>query len=133
MTLSGKTLRSSVLVLALAIPVAAAACSRSEASAEQSNPALGGKVDGKRAKQLVAEGAVLVDVRSPDEFAGGHAPGAINIPVQELEKRHSELPEGKAVVTYCAAGVRSKRAADKLRKLGHTVHDLGSLSDWPKD
>ncbi len=133
MTRSATTLRSSALLMALALPAALPACSRSEAAAEKGNPALGGKVDGRRAKQLVAEGAVLLDVRSPGEFAGGHAPGAINIPVHELDTRHSELPEGKAVVTYCAAGVRSKRAADKLRKLGHTVHDLGSLSDWPED
>ena len=125
--------RSSVLLLALAMPAILPSCSRSDAVEEKGNPALGGKVDGQRAKQLVAEGAVLLDVRSPAEFAGGHAPGAINIPVYELGKRKSELPAGKAIVTYCAAGVRSKRAARMLRKDGRTVHDLGSLSDWPAD
>jgi rhodanese-related sulfurtransferase len=94
---------------------------------------LGGKVDGARAKQLAAEGAVLLDVRSPGEFAAGHAAGAINIPVDELAARKAELPAGKDVITYCAAGVRSARAASMLRSDGRTVHDLGSISAWPNE
>ena len=123
-----------LLLLALAMPAALAACSRTDAASEQAtDPKLGGKVDGARAKQLVAEGAVLLDVRSPSEYAGGHAPGAVNIPVDELADRKAELPAGKPIVTYCSAGVRSARAAGMLRSDGRTVHDLGVLSAYPKD
>ncbi|MBI3201601.1 MAG: rhodanese-like domain-containing protein [Polyangiaceae bacterium] len=92
----------------------------------------GGRVDGTRAKQLVAEGATLLDVRSPSEFAEGHAPGAKNIPVDEVAARAGELDKSKPVVTYCAVGARSRVAAASLRASGFTVHDLGSLSAWPR-
>lgn len=125
--------RLGILVVALTGGTFLNACSRADASQETANPALGGKVDGAKAKQLVGEGALLLDVRSPGEFAGGHAPGAINIPIDDLSTRKSELPAGKPVITYCTAGVRSARAARMLRNDGRTVHDLGSLSAWPKD
>ena len=91
----------------------------------------GSPADGARAKQLVAEGATLLDVRTPGEFGGSHLPGAKNIPVDELEARVAELDTSRPVVTYCAAGVRSARAASLLRTKGFTVHDLGTASAWP--
>jgi phage shock protein E len=89
--------------------------------------------DGARAKQLVAEGATLLDVRTPGEFGGSHLPGAKNIPVDELEARVAELDKARPVVTYCAAGVRSARAASLLRTQGFAVHDLGTASAWPSN
>lgn len=94
--------------------------------------AAGGRVDGARAKQLVAEGATLLDVRSAAEFAEGHAPGARNIPVGEVGARVAELDKSKPVVTYCAVGARSRQAAAELRERGFTVYDMGSLSAWPR-
>ena len=84
------------------------------------------------ARNLVAEGARLLDVRSPEEFAGGHLPGAIHIPVDELQARIYELePRDAGVVVYCRSGRRSARAAELLRTSGFdAVHDLGSMSDW---
>jgi rhodanese-related sulfurtransferase len=63
--------------------------------------------------------AVIVDVRAPDEFAAGHVAGAINIPLDALEERAAELPQGAAIVTVCGkGGGRSERAAEQLRASG---------------
>lgn len=92
----------------------------------------GGDVASAEARQLVHDGARLVDVRTPDEFAAGHIPGAINIPVQQLDARMSELqPKDAAVVVYCRSGHRSGNAARLLKSAGFlAVHDLGPMSRW---
>ncbi len=92
----------------------------------------GGDVASVDARRLVQEGARLVDVRSPEEFAAGHLPGAINLPVQELDRRLQELlPKDQPVVLYCRSGNRSGRAAGMLKKAGYErVHDLGAMSSW---
>lgn len=87
-------------------------------------------VDGARARALVAAGALLVDVRTPAEFDEGHVEGAVNIPVQELATRLSEVPRDKEVVVYCRSGGRSANATDILAEAGYTVHDLGPMSAW---
>jgi phage shock protein E len=94
--------------------------------------AAGPLVGGGAAKRLVAEGAALVDVRSPGEFAAGHIDGAVNIPVQDLSSRMREIPKDRPVVLYCASGMRSGAAARLLRSAGRTdVHNLGGISRWP--
>jgi rhodanese-related sulfurtransferase len=92
----------------------------------------GREVQGPEARQLVAAGARLLDVRSPEEFNGGHLPGAINIPVQQLEGRTGEVgPPDHDVVVYCRSGHRSTRAAELLRERGFTkVHNLGPMTAW---
>jgi rhodanese-related sulfurtransferase len=91
-----------------------------------------GKVDPARARALVEQGARLVDVRSPGEFAGGHLPGALNIPVGEVGARHGELGDRtRPVVVYCASGMRSASAASALKGLGFSqVYDLGAMARW---
>lgn len=91
-----------------------------------------GKTSSLDARALVAKGARLVDVRSPGEFAGGHIPGAVNIPVDQIDRRAGEIgPKEAGVVVYCASGMRSASAAGTLRKLGFTpVADLGAMSRW---
>jgi phage shock protein E len=90
-----------------------------------------GKVSPARARQLVAEGAVLVDVRSPGEFAGGHLPGALNVPVSDVRRQAAALVEqGKPIVVYCASGMRSASAAATLKAAGAQVFDLGAMSRW---
>lgn len=92
----------------------------------------GGDVSGDAARKLVEGGARLVDVRTPEEFAGGHLPGALNIPVQQLDQRMGELaPKDRALVVYCRSGHRSGQAAGMLKGAGFTaVHDLGPMSRW---
>ncbi|MET0793812.1 MAG: rhodanese-like domain-containing protein [Polyangiaceae bacterium] len=84
------------------------------------------------ARQLVSAGARLVDVRTPLEFAAGHLVGAVNIPLQQLANRLSELqPKAAAVVVYCRSGQRSGNAARMLKSAGFgAVHDLGPMSRW---
>lgn len=92
----------------------------------------GGDVTSQQARQLVEAGARLVDVRTPAEFAAGHIPGAVNIPLQQLDSRLSELePKEQAVVLYCRSGNRSGTAARLLKSAGFAaVHDLGPMSRW---
>ncbi len=59
-----------------------------------------------------------MDVRSPGEFAGGHAEGSVNIPLQELEQRIKELDPSRWVIVCCASGTRSAMARRRLRARG---------------
>ncbi len=91
-------------------------------------------ITGEAAHELVAkQGAFLLDVRTPGEFAGGHVEGATNVPVQELEAKLASLPAKKDqdVVVYCHSGRRSAQAVELLKQAGFTkLHDLGSMSNW---
>jgi rhodanese-related sulfurtransferase len=77
-------------------------------------------------------GAVVLDVRSAEEFATGHLPNARNIPLADLEKRAGELPAGKPVLVCCATGNTSSKASALLRRDGRTeVFSLaGGLQGW---
>jgi rhodanese-related sulfurtransferase len=87
---------------------------------------------GRTARELVARGAVLLDVRTPDEYRGEHVPRAINVPLQELQARLHEVgPKERPVVVYCRSGKRSAEASRLLRENGfHVVHDLGAMVEW---
>ena len=92
----------------------------------------GREIQGGEARKLVAAGARLVDVRSPEEYARGHLPGAVNIPVQELDRRLADAgPVDHELIVYCRSGHRSSRAAQILREHGFTkVHNLGPMTAW---
>ena len=87
---------------------------------------------GDEARRRVEAGATLVDVRSPEEFAEGHLPGAVNIPVGELAQLLGELgPTSTPVVVYCRSGARSSRAERLLKEQGfQDVFNLGPMSAW---
>lgn len=72
----------------------------------------------RRVPELKREGAQLVDVRSPGEFAGGHAPDSVNIPLHEIDTRAKELDADRWVIVACASGTRSAMARRKLLGLG---------------
>ena len=86
----------------------------------------------KDAHQAVASGARLVDVRTAEEYAGGHVEGAINIPVAQVASRLAEIgPPTTPVVVYCRSGARSAAAAQTLRAAGYDqVLDLGAMGNW---
>jgi len=90
------------------------------------------RISGTEAKRLVAAGAQLVDVRSPEEFAEEHIPGAQNIPVNELDGKLASLSKDKPVVVYCQAGGRATVAAQHLSAAGFQVHNLGGIAAWDK-
>ncbi len=78
---------------------------------------------------------VLIDVRTPEEFRGelGHLPGALLIPLQDLEGRLPELEQyrGRKIVAYCRSGRRSGNAAGFLTERGFTVVNLeGGIVRW---
>ncbi|MBD3610400.1 MAG: rhodanese-like domain-containing protein [Gammaproteobacteria bacterium] len=83
------------------------------------------------ARQLVSQGAQLVDVRSPSEHAMGAAPGAMNIPVQVLGGYMGNLNPEQPVIVYCASGGRSAMAASMLKSAGFAnVRDLGGVNNY---
>ncbi len=82
--------------------------------------------------QWVDEGALLVDVRTPEEYAAGHLPGAVNIPLDQLPKRLEELgkPGEQTIVVYCRSGNRSGQALGWLNRQGYDqVHYGGGLEE----
>ena len=91
-------------------------------------------VTGAEALALVNDASAhILDVRTPREVVGGYAEGASLIPVNELETRAHELPrDGKPLIIYCAAGVRSAAACDYLSSLGHDgLYNLaGGFAAW---
>jgi rhodanese-related sulfurtransferase len=68
--------------------------------------------------------ATLVDVRQPAEFATGHLPEAVNIPLDSIESNCGAIPKDRKVVTICAHGVRSVKAAQALAKKGYDVASI---------
>lgn len=72
----------------------------------------------RRLPALLAQGAQVVDVRSKGEFAAGHAPGSVNIPLGEIGARARELDPSRWVIVCCASGTRSAVAKLRLRSLG---------------
>jgi rhodanese-related sulfurtransferase len=78
--------------------------------------------------QLIAEGAIILDVRSGGEFAGGHIEGSVNIPVNRLAENLNKLkPKNKSIITCCASGIRSATAKSILESNGYlNVHNGGS-------
>ncbi|MGL5206041.1 MAG: rhodanese-like domain-containing protein [Acidaminococcaceae bacterium] len=79
------------------------------------------------------EKLIIVDVRTKEEYDGGHIPNSLLIPHDEMEARASALLPDKnvAIIVYCRSGRRSEIAAKSLIKLGYTnVADMGAISDW---
>lgn len=74
---------------------------------------------------------LLIDVRTPDEFDSGYIDGAINIPVDQIANRLSEIPSDIPVIVYCQSGNRSATAARTLVENGYEqVYDLGGIIAW---
>ena len=79
---------------------------------------------------------IIVDARTPEEFAEGHIPGAILIPEYEIaERAESELKDKKQLIlVYCRSGRRSKIASQTLAELGYTnVKEFGGIIEWAYD
>lgn len=72
----------------------------------------------KGIEELLAEGAVIIDVRSTMEYAGGHLSNSINIPLDQLQSKLSKLDKSKPVITCCASGMRSGSAKRILKSNG---------------
>ena len=81
-------------------------------------------------RQLVADGATILDVRTQDEYRTGHIQGSINIPVQSLTAANiARLSKNKPIITCCASGMRSASAKNILISQGFTeVYNGGGWS-----
>jgi len=90
------------------------------------------KLDAAAYMKLRNNEHVLVDVRTPSEWASGHAPKALHIPVGDISRRMREIPEGKPVVVVCASGNRSAMAATALAKNGFdpVYNFAGGMGAW---
>ena len=79
-------------------------------------------------------GYIILDVRTPEEFADKHIPGAVNIPNETIGTEEiPELPDkDQLILVYCRSGNRSKQASEKLATLGYTnVVEFGGINSWP--
>ncbi|GIV55366.1 MAG: sulfurtransferase [Candidatus Kapaibacterium sp.] len=86
-----------------------------------------GIVSADEAKQLLAKGALLVDVRTPGEFAAGHVRGSRNIPLDQLPRHLDSLKKSnKPVIFVCASGNRSGRATAMAKQTGIEAYNAGS-------
>ncbi|MEG3146515.1 rhodanese-like domain-containing protein [Sphingomonas sp. RT2P30] len=83
-------------------------------------------------EMLDRDAAMVVDVREPDEFAAGHIPGAVNLPLSRFDPALLPESEGKLLVLNCAAGRRSAMALAQCAKAGASVdtHLNGGFSAW---
>lgn len=84
--------------------------------------------------KMVSEGVTVIDVRTDAEYASGHVPGALHVPLSDLTPDHKVLavmPKDEPVYFVCASGGRSARASDMAAKAGwHAVNVLGGTSAW---
>lgn len=129
----------SLVVLAVALagcsretpPAPTTSNSGQSASLPDRDPAL--------ARKLVGEGAVLLDVRTVEEYSDRHLDKAVNVPIDKLNAQMSEIEKltsgdkSKPIVVYCQAGGRAGRAKAALTAAGYTqVTNLGGIDDWDK-
>lgn len=88
-------------------------------------------------KEIKADSVQLLDVRTPQEYAGGHIDGALNINVQSDDFQRmveNELSKDSTILVYCRSGRRSMDAAQILTNLGYKVVNLkGGIIEWKED
>ena len=80
-------------------------------------------------------GARLIDVRTAGEYAGGHIPGAVNVPLQQIGAIASEVPDKSTpLFVYCMSGARSQQAVGALKQMGYTdARNIGGIGSWRGD
>jgi phage shock protein E len=97
-------------------------------------PLLQPRMDEKALAALLANvdaKALLLDVRTAEEYAAGHIPGAILFPYDELAAKFREGDKGRPIVVYCRSGRRSAIARETLLGMGYTnVSDFGAYTNW---
>ncbi|MBK6391097.1 MAG: rhodanese-like domain-containing protein [Saprospiraceae bacterium] len=71
-------------------------------------------------KSIIAQGAMLVDVRNPDEYKSGHVKGSVNIPLDQISQRLDRFKNKNTIVVFCRSGARSKMAQSILKSNGVT-------------
>lgn len=88
-------------------------------------------VTATQAMALVEQGAVIVDVRRERDWRRNRIPGAVHIPLDQLEDRAVELPDDRMLITFCTGGLLSTGAANLLAELGFEAANMArGLIDW---
>ena len=88
-------------------------------------------VSGAQAREMVRDGAQLIDVRESSEWNAGHAPQAAHIPSGQVESRLNRLKKDKEIVVVCRSGSRSRAVTKQLRAQGYEAFPLqGGLRSW---
>lgn len=87
-------------------------------------------IDTNKAVDIINNGAVLIDVRTTDEFNREHITNAVNIPLEQIDTIGYD--KDTTIIVYCQTGIRSKEAVEKLSNMGYTnLYDLdGGLLNW---
>jgi phage shock protein E len=86
--------------------------------------------DNSKLKELIKDGAFLVDVRTPEEFSTGSVKNAVNIPLDQVQRQLSRFKEKKQIVVFCRSGSRSSQAKYILEQSGiKNVYNGGSLQN----
>ncbi|ANY19683.1 putative adenylyltransferase/sulfurtransferase MoeZ [Tsuneonella dongtanensis] len=130
------TVRTRLSVAAAALALAVTGCSTSEANTAAADVASVSEgiasLDARQLGALVDAGkVVLVDVRTPEEFAEGHIAGAVNMPLDQFEPGAVPQVADKQTVLYCRSGKRSLTAAEMLEDAtGSAVHLAGGILAW---
>lgn len=132
--------RARLIALALFAALALGACGSPSATGGQAGggavatagAALPLEVDVAAASKLRDDGAFVLDVRQPDEWAAGHIDGATLIPLGELASRVAEVPRDRDVVVVCRSGNRSAQGRDILLGAGYAAVTSmgGGMNDW---
>ena len=93
------------------------------------------ELDPKAAAQHVKDGALLLDVREPDEWETAHVAGAQHIPLGEIDQRLHELPRDREIVIICRSGRRSAKAQDAMEAAGFkpVANLAGGMIAWEED
>lgn len=79
--------------------------------------------------------AQLIDVRTPGEYADGHIPGAVNVPLQQISTIAKKVPnKNTPLFVYCLSGGRSQQAVGALKQMGYTdARNIGGIGSWRGD
>ena len=87
-------------------------------------------IDTNKAIELIDSGSVIIDVRTKEEYDKQHITNAINIPLDQIDT--IDLDKNTSIIVYCASGVRSQNAVEKLAEMGYTsLYNLdGGLINW---
>lgn len=89
------------------------------------------EIDVDRLAAVLGDGAVVVDVRNPDEYEAARVPGVLLVPLPELTERYGEIPEADTVYVVCRSGARSLRACEFLASTGRrAVNVAGGTLAW---
>lgn len=117
------------LIICLVILLTITGCA--ETSIKEAVTASSKTVTSSEASSLIKDGAILIDVRTKEEYEEKHIKGAVNIPLSDIEDGNINYDKDTAIIVYCRSGNRSATAAKELITLGYTsIYDLGSINNW---